>query len=64
VSALEGGAAVFSKIYPTTHFLVVSQGTFSKALRFNDLSDRFLALAIFILVIVTICSLLLPKQEK
>jgi ribosome-dependent ATPase len=64
VSALEGGAAVFSKIYPTTHFLVISQGTFSKALGFNDLSDRFFALAMFILAIVTICSLLLPKQEK
>jgi ribosome-dependent ATPase len=64
VSALEGGAAVFSKIYPTTHFLVISQGTFSKALGFNDLSDRFEALAIFILAIIAICSLLLPKQEK
>lgn len=64
VSALEGGAAVFSKIYPTTHFLVISQGTFGKALGFSDLSDRFVALAIFILAITAICALLLPKQEK
>lgn len=64
VSALEGGAAVFSKIYPTTHFLVISQGTFSKALGFTDLSDRFVAMAIFILAIIVICTLLLPKQEK
>jgi len=64
VSALEGGAAVFSKIYPTTHFLVISQGTFGKALGFSDLSDRFVALALFILAITVICSLLLPKQEK
>jgi len=64
VSALEGGAAVFSKIYPTTHFLVISQGTFSKALGFSDLSDRFVALAIFILAIIAICAFLLPKQEK
>jgi ribosome-dependent ATPase len=64
VSALEGGAAVFSKIYPTTHFLVISQGTFSKALGFTDLSDRFVAMAIFILAIIAICALLLPKQEK
>lgn len=64
VSALEGGAAVISKIYPTTHFLVISQGTFSKALGFDDLSDRFIALALFILAITAICVLLLPKQEK
>lgn len=64
VSALEGVAAVISRIYPTTHFLVISQGTFGKALGFNDLSDRFVALALFILAIITVCSLLLPKQEK
>ena len=64
VSALEGGAAVFSKIYPTTHFLVISQGTFGKALGFSDLSDRFIAMAIFIVAITVICALLLPKQEK
>jgi ribosome-dependent ATPase len=64
VSALEGVAAVISKIYPTTHFLVISQGTFSKALGFSDLSNRFVALAIFILAIITICAVLLPKQEK
>jgi ribosome-dependent ATPase len=64
VSALEGGAAVFSKIYPATHYLVISRGTFSKALGFNDLSDRFVAIALFILAIIAISALLLPKQEK
>jgi len=64
VSALEGGAAVFSKIYPTTHFLVISQGTFGKALGFTDLTEQFTALAIFIVAIIVICSLLLRKQEK
>jgi ribosome-dependent ATPase len=64
VSALEGVAAVISKIYPTTHFLVISQGTFSKALGFSDLSDRLVALTLFIVAIITICALLLPKQEK
>jgi len=64
VSALEGGAAVFSKMYPTTHFLVISQGTFGKALGFSELSDQFIALALFILAMTAICSLLLRKQEK
>jgi len=64
VSALEGGAAVFSKIYPTTHFLVISQGTFGKALGLDDLGDRFYALAIFIVALTILCALLLRKQEK
>jgi ribosome-dependent ATPase len=64
VAALEGGAAAFSKIYPTTHFLVISRGTFSKALSFSDLTDQFTALAIFVPVITVLCGLLLRKQEK
>lgn len=64
VSALEGGAAVFSKIYPTTHFLVISQGTFGKALGFADLTEQFTALAIFVPAIILLCVILLRKQEK
>jgi ribosome-dependent ATPase len=64
VSALEGFAALFSKIYPTTHFLVISQGTFSKALGFADLSHQFIALALFIPAMTLLCVLLLRKQEK
>lgn len=64
VSALEGGAAVFSKIYPTTHFLIISQGTFGKALGFADLADEFTALALFVPAMTVLCALLLRKQEK
>jgi len=64
VSALEGGAAVFSKIYPTTHFLVISQGTFGKALGFGDLTEQFTALALFVPAMTLLCVLLLRKQEK
>lgn len=64
VSALEGGAAVFSKIYPTTHFLVISQGTFGKALGFDDLTSQFTALALFVPAMTLLCALLLRKQEK
>ena len=63
VSSLEGGAAVFSKIYPTTHFLIITRGTFSKALGFGDLTDQFLALALFVPALTLICVLLLRKQE-
>ncbi len=64
VSALEGGAALFSKIYPTTHFLIISQGTFGKALGFADLTDQFIALGIFVPSIILLCTILLRKQEK
>ena len=64
VSALEGGAALFSKIYPTTHFLVISQGTFGKALGFGDLIEQFTALALFVPAITLLCVVLLRKQEK
>jgi len=64
VSALEGGAAVFSKIYPTTHFLVISQGTFGKALGFGDLTEQFTALALFVPAMTALCAVLLRKQEK
>lgn len=64
VSALEGGAALFSKIYPTTHFLIISRGSFSKALGFSDLTDQFTALTIFIPVMTLVCVALLSKQEK
>ena len=64
VSALEGGAAVFSKIYPTTHFLVICQGTFGKALGFADLTEQFTALALFVPAMTALCAALLRKQEK
>jgi len=64
VSALEGGAAVFSRIYPTTHFLVISQGTFGKALGFGELAEQFTALALFVPSMTLLCVLLLRKQEK
>ena len=63
-SSLEGGAALVSEIYPTTHFLVISRGTFSKALGVIDLADQFIALAVFVPAIILICTLLLRKQEK
>jgi ribosome-dependent ATPase len=64
VSALEGGAALMSRIYPTTHILVITRGTFSKALGFGDLTDQFVALAIFVPALTVVCALLLRKQEK
>src|SRR5690606_1825540 len=46
VSSLEGAGAFIGRIYPTTHHLVISRGTFAKALGFGDLYGSFAPLAL------------------
>ena len=64
ISSLEGGAAIVGRLYPTTWFLLISRGTFSKALGFADLYPYFLALAAFLPVLTVLSVLLLKKQGK
>ena len=64
VSSLEGGAAIFGQIYPTSYFMTISVGTFTKSLGFADLYGDFLALAAFFPVLTALCILLLNKQER
>jgi len=63
VSSLEGGGAVIGHIYPTTYFLLISRGSFTKALGFSELAGFFLPLLAAILVITLLCVLFLKKQE-
>jgi len=63
VSSLEGGGAVIGNAYPTTYFLLISRGTFTKALGFSELSGFYLPLVVAIVVITLLCVLLLKKQE-
>jgi ribosome-dependent ATPase len=64
VSSLEGGGALIGKIYPTTHFLTIARGTFSKALYLPDLYASFVPLLIAAPVLILMCALLLRKQER
>jgi ribosome-dependent ATPase len=64
VSSLEGSAKVIGQIYPTTHFLTIARGTFSKALGFPDLWNAFLPLVIAIPILIGLSALLLKKQER
>jgi ribosome-dependent ATPase len=64
VSSLEGVGAFIGQIYPTTHFLTISRGTFSKALDFGDLSAAFIPLLIAIPVLTLASVLLLKKQAR
>jgi ribosome-dependent ATPase len=63
-SSLEGAGRVIGSVFPTTYFLIVSRGTFNKALGFGDLSGQFLALAAFIPVVTLLSLLLLRKQAR
>lgn len=64
VSSLEGIAAVFGNFFPTGYFLIVSRGTFSKALGFGDLGYYFWALAAFVPVLTVLSLVFLRKQGR
>jgi len=63
VSALEGFGRFIGEIYPTTHFLTISRGTFAKGLDFYALRNSFVPLAIAVPVLIGLCALLIRKQE-
>ena len=63
VSSLEGVGAFIGRIYPTTHFLDISRGIFCKALTMPELSRSFLSLAVAVPVLMTLCVLLVKKQD-
>jgi ribosome-dependent ATPase len=63
VSSLEGAGAFIGRIYPTTYFLVITRGAFSKALHFFDLQSAFIPLLIAVPLLLVVCVLLLKKQE-
>lgn len=44
VSSLQGAGAVVGRIFPTTYFVTIARGTFSKGLGLGDLSEAFLPL--------------------
>lgn len=64
VSSLEGLGKFIGTIYPTTYFVVISRGTFSKALGFADLWSAFVPLLITVPVLLGLGILLLKKQAK
>jgi ribosome-dependent ATPase len=64
VSSLEGMGRVIGEIYPTSHFLTISRGVFSKALSFSDLHADFLPLAMAGPAALLLTAVLLRKQER
>ncbi|MBB4022383.1 ribosome-associated ATPase/putative transporter RbbA [Actibacterium sp. EMB200-NS6] len=64
VSSLQGIGRLIGEIYPTTYFILISRGTFSKALDFQNLSGQFVPLLIAVPVILGLGTALLKKQAK
>ena len=64
VAALEGASYWIGQFFPASYFLIISRGTFTKALGFADLWPQFIALACFIPVLTALSVALLRKQEN
>lgn len=64
VSALEGGAKLFGQAWPTTYFLNISVGAFTKDLDVARLLPNFLILALMFVVLSAAGVLLLRQQQR
>ena len=64
VSSLAGTGAAIGEVYPTTHFMVITRGAFTKGLGFSDLHSSFIPLILAIPVLVILGIVLLRKQEN
>lgn len=64
VSTLQGAGALIGQIYPTTYFVTISRGTFSKALDMTDLWTAFVPLLVATPVLLGFGVLFLKKQAR
>ncbi|WP_170432749.1 ribosome-associated ATPase/putative transporter RbbA [Ruegeria arenilitoris] len=64
VSTLEGGAQAIGSLWPSSYFLHLNVGAFTKGLGWNALAPDLLALACFGPALTVIAALLLRAQEK
>lgn len=63
VASLEGPGRWIGEIYPTSHFLTIARGTFSKALDLSDLWSLFMPLLIAVPVVMGLSILLLKNRR-
>ncbi|WP_315727520.1 MULTISPECIES: ribosome-associated ATPase/putative transporter RbbA [unclassified Bradyrhizobium] len=64
VSSLQGAGAIIGRIYPTTYFVTIARGTFSKALDLGDLWQELLPLLAAIPILIGTGAALLKKQAN
>lgn len=63
VNSLSGSGRLIGTFFPTTYYLTISRGVFSKGLGFTDLGHEFMALGLFVPVILGTAVFFLKKQE-
>jgi len=64
VSSLEGTGRIIGEMYPTTHYVTISRGVFSKALDSSDLAASFIPLLLAAPILLALAAALLRKQER
>ncbi len=64
VTSLEGLAKVIGEVYPTTYYMIVSRGVFSKALSFNELHVVLVGQSIAAIIFIAVGISLVKKQER
>jgi ribosome-dependent ATPase len=64
VSTLDDTGRLIGSLWPTTYFMHLSIGSFTKGLGFTDLSADLWKLLAFVPVLTVLSALLLRKQEK
>jgi len=64
VSSLQGFGALVGEIYPTTYFVNIARGAFSKGLGFGEMWSFFVPLMITVPVLLGAGAALLQKQAK
>ncbi len=64
VSSLQGMGRFIGEIFPTTYFVMIARGTFSKGLSFADLAGSFWPLILAVPVLVAVGAALLKKQAR
>jgi ribosome-dependent ATPase len=64
VSSLDGPARVLGSLWPTTWYMAVSVGSYTKGLGFADLSGALMRLAVFGPLFTGLAIALLRKQER
>lgn len=64
ISSLDGIAYFIGHIFPTSYYLTIARGTFSKGLSFHDLWLWFIPLIVTIPILLGLTIALLRKQER
>jgi ribosome-dependent ATPase len=63
-SSLSGGARIMGAIFPSTYFMQISLGAFTKALGFDALAPHFWPLAAIVVGYLLLSLVLLKTQER